>query len=115
VSGGSGRGHEQWIENPIPIACTLEPDARADRGDEWRAFVTSSVVAIEAGVDSVRLVLVDSDDALVAAASLGAREKRCCAFFDVRIEIEPEQRALRLSVPLGAEDALAAFVAAVRS
>jgi hypothetical protein len=59
--------------------------------------------------------LRDSDAALVAAASLGAREKRCCAFFDVAIEIGPEERALRLSVPPGAEDALAVFVALLRS
>lgn len=114
MSGGPTNGGFP-TEDAVPIACTLEAGSRAARGDEWRALVASSVVAVDAGLSSVRLLLRDSDDALVAAASLGAREKRCCAFFDVTIEIEPEQRALRLSVPPGAEEALADFVALLRS
>ncbi len=70
---------------------------------------------MESEPTSVRLVLRDSDAALVAAASLGAREKACCAFFDVAIEIEPDVRSLRLSVPDGGEEALAPFAALFRS
>jgi hypothetical protein len=114
VSGGPTRDEERR-NDAVPIGCTLEPKSRADRGDEWRAFVASFVVALDNGSDNVRFVLHDSDDALVAAASLGGREKRCCAFFDVTIEVEPDQRALRLSVPPGAEEALAAFVESLRS
>jgi hypothetical protein len=114
MSGGPQSGGVP-AEDLVPIACTLEGGSRSERGDEWRAFVASSVVAVDKGNNNVRFVLRDSDDALVAAASLGAREKRCCAFFDVAIEIEPEERALRLSVPPGAEEALAAFVALLRS
>ncbi len=47
------------------------------------------------------------------AASLGRREKQCCAFFEVSIDIGPEQRALVLSVPKGAEEVLASFVSAI--
>ena len=100
---------------PVPLACTLDPGARGARVDEWRALVASSVVRVESDPTSVRLVLRDSDAALVAAASLGAREKACCAFFDVAIEIEPAMRSLRLSVPDGAEEALATFAALLRS
>ena len=77
--------------------------------------MASSVVRVETDPTSVRLVLRDSDAALVAAASLGAREKACCAFFDVAIEIQPAMRSLRLSVPDGAEEALATFAALLRS
>jgi hypothetical protein len=98
----------------IPIACTLDAASVAVRTDEWRHFVASSVVAVETDDTTVRLVLQDSDAALVAAVSLGAREKACCAFFDVAVEIDPGRRALRLSVPAGAEEALAAFAALVR-
>jgi hypothetical protein len=94
---------------PVPIACTLDAGALGDRVHEWRALVASSVVTVESDSRSVRLFLRDSDDALLAAASLGAREKACCAFFDVAIEIEPDVRALRLTVPDGAEEVLAAF------
>jgi hypothetical protein len=99
----------------IAIACTLDAASLAVRTDEWREFVASSVAAIETDDTAVRLVLRDSDAALLAAASLGAREKACCAFFDVDIEIHPEWRALRFSVPAGAEEALAAFASLVRS
>jgi hypothetical protein len=100
---------------PIPIACTLDAESLAVRSDEWRAFVSSWVSAIETDAATVRLVLNDSEAALVAAASLGAREKACCAFFDVDIELDADRRALRFSVPAGAEAALATFLDLVRS
>ena len=100
---------------PIPVACTLDAESVAVRTDEWRQFVASSVVAVETHDTTLRLVLDDSESALVAAASLGAREKACCAFFDVDIEILPKQRTLRFSVPVGAEEALATFLELIRS
>jgi hypothetical protein len=100
--------------DPIPIACTLDAESVPVRADEWRQFVASSVVAVETDDGTVRLVLRNSDAALIAAASLGAREKECCAFFDVDIEIQPERRTLRLSVPAGAEEALTTFLELVR-
>lgn len=100
---------------PVPVACTLDVGALGERVDEWRALVASSVVRVESDPTSVRLELRDSDAALVAAASLGAREKACCAFFAVAIEIEPDMRSLRLSVPDGGEEALASFAALLRS
>jgi hypothetical protein len=99
----------------VPIACTLDVGGLKERGDEWRALVASSVVSIESDASSVRLVLRDTDAALLAAASLGAREKECCAFFDVAIEIQPDSRTLRLSVPDRAEEVLAAFADLLRS
>jgi hypothetical protein len=100
-------------DTAIPIACTLDPGSLADRADEWRAFIASSVVALEPAATSVRMVLADSPSALAAAASLGQREKQCCAFFGVSIEIEAERRTLVVRVPDGAEEAMATFVALV--
>jgi len=96
---------------PIPIACSLDAGSLAERAGEWRSFVASSVVVVETGTTSVRMELADSPSALATAASLGQRERRCCTFFDASIELESERRTLVLSVPEGAEDALAAFVA----
>jgi hypothetical protein len=98
---------------PTPIACTLDAKSLAVRTDEWRQFVASSVVAVESDDTTLRLVLDASESALVVAASLGAREKACCAFFSVDIELDADRRALRFSVPAGAEEALAAFAALV--
>jgi hypothetical protein len=59
----------------------------------------------------VRLVLDPSPAALVAAVELAQREKQCCAFFDIAVEIGAQERTLSLRVPDGAEEAMAAFVA----
>ena len=96
---------------PPAAACTLDAGSLADRIDEWRALVASSVVSMEAGDTALRLLLDNGDAALVSAASLGQREKGCCGFFDVAIELDAEHRVLRLSVPPGEEEALAGFVA----
>ena len=105
--GGSGA--------PASIACSLDAGSMSERVDEWRAFVATSVSAVEATRTSVRMTLHDSDTALSAAASLGAREKACCPFFDVAVELEPDRRVLRLSVPDDADAALAGFVSLLSS
>ena len=93
----------------VPIACTLDAGSLVDRVDEWRNLVAAYVVSVAADPTTVRLVLEHSDAALVTASSLGQREKQCCAFFEVSIELEAERRCLVLRVPDGAEDALAMF------
>ena len=99
---------------PVPVACELDAAGLAERVEEWRALVGDSVVSVDTDPTAVRLVLVDTERALVSAASLAQREKQCCPFFDVHIDIEADRRTLVLSVPAGAEEALAAFVAVVR-
>jgi hypothetical protein len=94
-----------------PIACNLDAGSWADRIEEWRALVATSVARVETEPRAVHLVLEPSEDALVAAASLAQREKQCCPFFDVAIDIEAQQRTLSFSVPEGAEEAMATFVA----
>ena len=98
-----------------PIACSLGGDEFDQRVDEWRALVRASVSSVEVTDRAVRLTLDGSDAALVSAASLGNREKACCPFFDVAVELGPAARVLRLAVPEGAEDVLGEFVALIRS
>ena len=95
----------------VPIACSLDAASLGDLADEWHALGATSVTAMEAGATAVRLVLRDSDAALTSAAALAQREKQCCAFFEVSIALEADRRTLVLTVPHGAEEALAAFVA----
>lgn len=94
-----------------PIACSLDAASLADRVDEWRALVATSVVAVETEPTAVHLVLEASSAALVAAVELAQREKQCCPFFDVALDIAAQQRTLSLRVPDGAEEAMATFVA----
>ncbi len=94
-----------------PIACNLDAPALGERAAEWRALVGWSVAAVEAGALAVRLVLRDSEADLTAAVALAQREKQCCPFFAVSLELEADRRTLVLAVPRGAEETLAAFVA----
>lgn len=94
-----------------PIACSLDSGSLADRVEEWRAFVATSVIAVRAEPTAVELVLAPSEPALVAAVDLAQREKQCCPFYDVVIHIGAQQRTLSLRVPDGAEEAIASFVA----
>ncbi len=94
-----------------PIACSLDAGSLADRVEEWRALVSTSVLTVEAEPTAVHLVLKPSEIALVAAVELAQREKQCCPFFDVALDIGAVQRTLSLRVPEGAEEAMATFVA----
>jgi anti-sigma-K factor RskA len=94
-----------------PIACSLDAGSLADRVEEWRALVATSVVEVEAEPTGVYLVLEPSEEALVAAVELAQREKQCCPFFDVALEVGAQRRTLSLRVPQGAEEAMATFVA----
>jgi hypothetical protein len=97
-----------------PIACSLDAASSADRVEEWRALVAASVIEVRSEPATVHLVLESSATALVAAADLAQREKQCCPFFDVAIDIGAERRTLSLRVPDGAEEAMATFVAMLR-
>ena len=57
--------------------------------------------------------MAPGDEVLLAAASLGQREKECCAFFDFTIALEADARWLCVAVPEGAEATLASFVDAL--
>ncbi len=98
-----------------PIACSLNAGALNERVGEWRALVASSVVTLTSDPTTVRLVLDGSDGALLEAAALGQREKACCPFFDVSIDLAAGARTLSLRVPQGAEEVLATFVAMLKS
>ena len=99
-----------------PRANRLRSRAASTSGP-WRSGSTSGVGSSRRRSStwrptptSVRLVLRDTEAALVAAASLGQREQQCCGFFEVAIELGPDRRTLTLRVPDGAEEAMATFV-----
>jgi len=102
-------------DSSAPIACSLDVEGFTGRIDEWRSFVATSVRTVLSDDTSLRFALHTSDAAVLAATSLGQREKACCAFFTVSIDLEAEERTLTLRVPAGAEEVLASFVASLRS
>lgn len=73
-----------------------------------------AVTSVDAEPQAVHLVLDAADHALVAAVALAQREKECCPFFVVTLDIEADRRTLSLRVPEGAEAVLADFVAMLR-
>jgi hypothetical protein len=96
-----------------PIACSLDAGSFDERAEEWRALLATSVTSVQAGNTALRLELRDTDAALTTAVALAQREKECCAFFDVSLQLGADCRTLVLEVPDGAQDVLAAFVALV--
>jgi len=102
-------------DDSSPIACSLDAEGLTGRVEEWRALVASSVRTLETDATAVRMALDGSDSALLEAAALGQREKACCPFFDVSIDLAAGARTLTLRVPEGAEEVLATFVAMLRA
>jgi hypothetical protein len=93
----------------IPIACTLGPGEQTDRVAEWEDFARTAVTGVEVQGTMARFHLENSDEVLLAAASLSQREKECCGFFEFAIELLAGDRWLVARVPPGAEEALAGF------
>ena len=75
----------------IPISCTLTAEDRSIRGDEWRRFLNSSIDDVRRSGHSARLLLKGGDDVLLTAIDLARREKDCCAFFEFRLQLLPDE------------------------
>jgi MerR family transcriptional regulator, copper efflux regulator len=93
----------------IPIACSLEAEQAENRIDEWRTFLAHSVTGAARDEESLRLRLTSSDQALLDAVDLAAREKACCGFFVFRIEVDADTRTLEVRVPSDAAAVLDDF------
>ena len=83
----------------IPIACTLSAADKTTRGDEWRQFLLTHVVEIVRSDTSARMRLIGGDDVILSTVDLARREKECCAFFDFRLELLPDEVWLEVGVP----------------
>jgi hypothetical protein len=95
----------------VPIACSLDAASFQERAEEWRALAITSAEIVGT---AVRLGLGQSDTDLITAVALAQREKECCPFFDVSVELQADRRTLVLAVPDGAEEVLDAFMALLR-
>jgi hypothetical protein len=86
----------------IPIACTLSGPAKSIRAEEWRRFLKQNVSEVIRDEHSARLRLRDGDDVLMEAVDLARREKACCAFFEFRLKVLPDEVWLEIDAPLEA-------------
>jgi hypothetical protein len=94
----------------FPVACSLsEAGARAQVG-EWRRLIATSVSAAY-WVSPTELALCLHADlaGLAALTRLAQREKACCPFLGLSIQIEPDSVALHVSAPEGAATLLHEF------
>jgi hypothetical protein len=94
----------------IPVVCTLTAEDRSLRGDEWRQFLTSDVVAVNRRGATAQLLLKRGDDVILTAVDLARREKDCCAFFEFHLRLLPEQVWLEVKVPVDAAEILDALL-----
>jgi hypothetical protein len=89
----------------VPIACTLNAYAAADRVEEWRSTLRTSVTAAtRTAPGRVELRLAEGPAAAGRLVDLARREKACCGFFTFAVEIDARGATMVIEVP---EDAVA--------
>ncbi len=94
----------------IPIACTLDEVSARDQVEEWHQTLAGSVAVVERPSPvELHLVLRPDLAGLTEVVRLAQREKRCCAFFDFALRIEPAAVRLVVSVPADAAALLDVF------
>jgi hypothetical protein len=94
----------------IPIACTLSAADKTTRGDEWRTFFATNAEEVVRTETTVRVRLKDGADVLVSTVDLAGREKDCCAFFEFRLELLPDEVWLEIGAPAEAAAILDALI-----
>jgi hypothetical protein len=92
-----------------PIACTLTPDALAERRVGLLAALRPRCEEVERIASGVRLRFVASTDTLQAIVRVIEAERQCCQFLEFRLTVSAESGPvwLELSGPAGTADFLA--------
>jgi hypothetical protein len=96
------------VRPDLPIACGLDGDAQAQRGDDW-ATLAARATSRHRSADGVRLEF-PADAALAAAiAELAVLEQRCCPFFSFTLGIAAGVVTLDVAAPASAQSMLDAL------
>ena len=90
----------------VPIACTLTADAMVDRLAEWRGVFSGMVEKVERHDNQATLTLSRGREALLTVIDLAEREKACCSFFELSIQLEGFDARLHVEVPVEADQIL---------
>jgi len=89
------------MRKPVPIACTLSPDAMPDRLAAWAALRGRALLdatEIDGGV-RLRFAADGGDE----ARALVAAEKECCAFLTITEHGDRHNYVVDVVAPAGAE------------
>jgi MerR family transcriptional regulator, copper efflux regulator len=81
----------------VPVACTLEPGAMADRMAEWAGVLASARRRVDIA-DGVRIEFSPDVDLGEVGRLIGA-EQRCCAFFNFSLTVDATGIALEVQAP----------------
>jgi hypothetical protein len=94
----------------VPIACSLDSDGAAARGEEWRRFIDHAVLEVLRVPAGARLRLKDEAGVVVGAVDLARKEGACCPFFEFRLALAPDAVWLEIDVPTEASFVLDALL-----
>lgn len=90
-----------------PIACTLSSGAAVERIEEWRNAIAASVLSVQRPAPGmVRLRLVRDAERIGAVVDLACREKACCDFLQMTLEIDGGGATLVIAAPDDAKEVL---------
>lgn len=100
----------------IPIACTLTSDDAANRVEEWRVVLGSTVTRSSRPAPArAELRLINEAGAIATLIQLAQQEKACCEFFGFAFEVDVDGVTLVVSVPDDAVAVLDSFAALAQS
>jgi MerR family copper efflux transcriptional regulator len=88
---------------PVPIACALTGDDRAERIEQWRRLLAGAPVDAIAG--GLRFEL--ATDLAGRVAELAEAEQRCCAFFEFALRLRGARLQFEVRAPAHAAPLLA--------
>jgi hypothetical protein len=93
-----------------PDACTLSPDERLARAQEFgRLFAETVRKAERPDLTRLRLELAPGPDTAARVAALAAAETACCSFFTFTLTVAAGSLALDVEVPAAQRDVLDAL------
>lgn len=95
----------------LPIACTLDPEARETRRQGLLPQLVRGAERLEARTDGFRLHFTPSRDVLALITRVIDAERRCCRFLRFGLTVEPDEGpvVLELAGPPGTREFLEAL------
>jgi hypothetical protein len=67
-------------EQAVPIGCSLNQDALAERGQRWRVLAERALVTVETAPDGLRLSFAALPGVQAELVDLAGLEQECCGF-----------------------------------